>query len=185
MMEKKDTAERFEKEIDEIDKGSDRKNPASKFERHGDFKKHKRHKKNRSNFHREKSSEFNSSRDEKDVDLDVNRSYQKFGDNDIKEIKDSENKPIKHVSGSLGAMSELARKKLSEALNKNAESVVSISKSEDGWSVVLEVIDEDYLPEIKMKSMNDIIGTYEIQLDDKGELISWNRKSSRKRGDIR
>jgi len=114
-----------------------------------------------------------------------NENHQKFKDRNFREQKNLEQNSIKSSMGGLGAMSELARKNLSNALNKKAESVISISKQEGGWVSEIEVIDEEYLPEIELKSMNDIIGTYEVQLDDKGELVSWNKKSSRKRGEIK
>lgn len=81
-------------------------------------------------------------------------------------------------------ISEIAKKKIAEALDKKAESAVSVFKEGNNWSVDIEVLDEQYLPEQKIKSMNDIIGIYEVKLDSKGELISWVKKSSRQRGNV-
>ena len=78
--------------------------------------------------------------------------------------------------------SETVKKKLAEALNKKAENTASISKEGDEWIAVVEIVEEQYLTEAGLKSMNDIIGIYEAKLNSKGELISWNKKNSRKRG---
>lgn len=78
--------------------------------------------------------------------------------------------------------SETAKNKLAEALNKKAESTSSISEEGDGWNAVVEVVDEEFLPGKNLKSMNDIIGVYEVKLSSKGELLSWVKKSSHNRG---
>jgi len=77
--------------------------------------------------------------------------------------------------------SETAKKKLAEVLNKKANATAAISKDGDGWKAVVEMIDEEYLP--GHASMNDIIGVYVATLDAKGELLSWEKKTIRKRGD--
>jgi hypothetical protein len=78
--------------------------------------------------------------------------------------------------------SETARKKMEETLSKKAYSVASISKEGDVWNARVEMIDEEYLPGQNLASMNDIIGVYDVKLDSKGELISYDKKSSRQRG---
>jgi len=148
-MEKENTDKKFERGIEEINKGE------------------KSEKKNEKHPHSE------------------HKTHRKFEDKDFKEEKDSEPKPIKSNLGEVGKMSELAREKLSDALDKKVDSVVSISEQEGGWLAELDVIDEEYLPDIELRSMSDIIGTYEVKLDNKGELVSWNKKSSRKRGEIK
>ena len=79
--------------------------------------------------------------------------------------------------------SETAKKKLAEALNKKSNATISISKEADYWNAVVEIVEEEYLPGKNLQSMNDIIGVYEIKLNAGGDLISWTKKSSHKRGD--
>jgi hypothetical protein len=78
--------------------------------------------------------------------------------------------------------SKTAKEKLAEALDKKANTVVSVSKEGENWEAIIEIIDEEYLPGKNLESMNDIIGVYDVKMSDKGELLSWNKKSSRRRG---
>lgn len=94
-----------------------------------------------------------------------------------------ENTEKEHTSGmDIKQASETAKKKLAEALNKKADNTISISREGDKWGVVVEIVDEEYLPGKNLKSMSDIIGVYEVKLNDKGGLLSWTKKSSHKRG---
>jgi hypothetical protein len=77
--------------------------------------------------------------------------------------------------------SETAKKKLGETLNKTPNATISITKEADYWNAVVEVVEEEYLPGKNLRSMSDIIGIYEVKLSDKGELISWTKKSTHKR----
>lgn len=99
-------------------------------------------------------------------DLTIEKNKEKYPENDIKK------------------MSEIAKKKLTETLNKKAESTISISKEGNEWVAKIEVLEEEYLPAMNLRSMNDIIGIYEVKLSNKGELLNWNKKSSRKRSEI-
>jgi hypothetical protein len=78
--------------------------------------------------------------------------------------------------------SKTAKVKLSDAIDKKASAVVSASKEGDVWNVIVEMIDEEYLPGKNFDSMSDIIGVYDVKLSNKGELLSWTKKNSRRRG---
>jgi hypothetical protein len=92
--------------------------------------------------------------------------------------KVSENFDIKQAS-------ELAKRKLSEALNKPANATISIENAGDYWLAAVEIIEEEYLPGQNLKSMNDLIGVYEVHLSHQGELLKWTRKNSYKRAEIK
>lgn len=79
--------------------------------------------------------------------------------------------------------SEQAKKRISEALDKKAENTNSISKEGNEWSAMVEVLEEEYIPGMGLKSMNDLLGIYEVRLNEKGELEGWNKRASRKRGE--
>jgi hypothetical protein len=80
------------------------------------------------------------------------------------------------------SVSETAKQKLAKALNKKVDSTISITKEGDVWSAIIEVVDEEYLPGMNLRSMSDIMGIYEAKLSSEGELVGWTKKSSRKRG---
>jgi hypothetical protein len=81
--------------------------------------------------------------------------------------------------------SELAKQKLSQALNKAANATISIEDTGDSWLATVEIIEEEYLPGQQLKSMNDLLGVYEIQLGHNGKLLKWKRKGSYKRSEIK
>jgi hypothetical protein len=98
--------------------------------------------------------------------------------------EESTEKEITYEEGDIGSASEIAKQKLAKAMNKTADSTISISKEDDIWNAVVEIVDEEYLPGMKVKSMSDIIGVYEVKLSNDGNLLSWTKKSSHKRGQI-
>jgi len=69
---------------------------------------------------------------------------------------------------------------ITELTGKDPESVTGVKRSEDGWVVMVEVIEDRRIP-----SSTDILATYEAELDDDGELLSYRRvrRYSRGRGD--
>jgi hypothetical protein len=80
-----------------------------------------------------------------------------------------ENTKRKRLSGPQLAMR--ARRQLSEMTGMEAESVSSLQRDEDGtWTVVVEVLELSRVP-----STDDVIGSYEVELDEDGELIGYER----------
>jgi hypothetical protein len=64
-----------------------------------------------------------------------------------------------------------ARKQLSEITGMEAESVSSLQRGDDGtWKVVVEVLELSRVP-----STDDVIGSYEVELDEDGELLGYQR----------
>lgn len=61
---------------------------------------------------------------------------------------------------------------------KSDEGVTNLSKREDGWTVSIEVVERKGIPDTM-----DILGLYEMILNDDGDLMSLERKKLRKRGD--
>jgi hypothetical protein len=52
------------------------------------------------------------------------------------------------------------------------------SSTEDGWVVSLEAVERRAIPETM-----DVLGLYEVYVDSRGNLRSFERKGLRKRGD--
>jgi hypothetical protein len=64
-----------------------------------------------------------------------------------------------------------ARKQLSEITGMEAESVSSLQRGDDGtWKVVVEVLELSRVP-----STDDVIGSYEVEMDESGELLGYQR----------
>jgi Gas vesicle synthesis protein GvpO len=63
---------------------------------------------------------------------------------------------------------------------KPAETITGVERTEDGWRVGIEVIEDRRIP-----SSADILATYRAEMDQKGDLVSYHRvrRYPRGRGD--
>ena len=78
---------------------------------------------------------------------------------------------------------EVAQKALREftALGKTpADGITGLIKTEEGWTVLLEAVERKAIPDAQ-----DVLGLYELRLDDKGTLLGFDRKKLRKRSDTK
>jgi hypothetical protein len=69
---------------------------------------------------------------------------------------------------------------ITELTGKDPESVTGVERSQDGWLVTVEVVEDRRIP-----SSTDLLSTYEAEIDNDGELLSYRRvrRYSRGRGD--
>ena len=64
-----------------------------------------------------------------------------------------------------------ARKQIAEITGMDAESVSSLQRDEEGgWTVTVEVLELSRVP-----STDDVIGSYEVELDEDGEMLGYKR----------
>ena len=73
---------------------------------------------------------------------------------------------------------EKARKEFIGLGKKPADGVTGLSKTKEGWTILLEALERKAIPETM-----DVLGLYELRLDDEGNLLSLDRKKLRKRGE--
>jgi hypothetical protein len=71
---------------------------------------------------------------------------------------------------SASAAVEQAKAHLLELTGRQPETVSSLSRGEDGWEVVLEVVELERIPH-----STDILGSYHMTVDDGGELMQYQR----------
>ena len=71
-------------------------------------------------------------------------------------------------------------RQITELTGKEAEGVTGVAQSQDGWLVTVEVVEDRRIP-----SSSDILSTYETEIADDGELLSYRRtrRYARGRGD--
>ena len=68
-------------------------------------------------------------------------------------------------------ISQRARRELSEITGLEAESVISLARAEDGtWEVTVELLELERVP-----NTDDLLGSYEAELDSDGELLGYRR----------
>lgn len=58
------------------------------------------------------------------------------------------------------------------------DGVTGLSKSDEGWVVSLEALERRAIPDTM-----DVLGLYEVRLDNEGNLLGFDRKKLRKRGE--
>jgi len=58
--------------------------------------------------------------------------------------------------------------------------VIGLAKREEGWVVSLEALERKAIPDTM-----DILGLYEVRLDNDGNLLGFERKRLRKRGETK
>ncbi|WP_407308955.1 gas vesicle protein GvpO [Desulfosporosinus sp. SB140] len=70
-------------------------------------------------------------------------------------------------------------KELFEIALETKGRVISIEKQEDGWRAIVETVEvSDYK---RQRSLNDIVGLYQIKINKHLEVISYKRISLRER----
>ena len=77
---------------------------------------------------------------------------------------------------------EIAKQSLSaleKTLNKKPESVISVNKEGKVWKVIAEVLERKAVPDTQ-----DLLGRYELSMDDNGELLGYKQIMTKKRADL-
>ena len=73
-----------------------------------------------------------------------------------------------------------AAQQLLELTGKQAEGVTGLSRSDDGWTVQVEVVEVRRIPDT-----TDVLALYEVSVDEDGELESYKRLRRYTRGSAR
>ena len=73
-----------------------------------------------------------------------------------------------------------AAEQLAELIGQQVESVTGLERTEDGWKVEAEVLELRRIP-----STTDVLATYEILVDSRGDLEGYRRAGRYARGDTR
>jgi hypothetical protein len=75
---------------------------------------------------------------------------------------------------------EKAKEEIGELTILKINTVIGASKDEEsgGWKVLVELLEKASIPDAM-----DLLGTYEVLLNEEGEIVRFERKGLRKRGD--
>lgn len=74
-------------------------------------------------------------------------------------------------------VARMAAQQLAELTGRSPESVIGISRTDDGFTVELEVVESRRIPDSA-----DILATYEVQTDEDGDLVGYHRARRYLRG---
>ena len=58
--------------------------------------------------------------------------------------------------------------------------IIGLSRTEEGWVVSLEALERKAIPDTM-----DVLGRYEVRLDSEGNLLGFDRRKLRKRGETK
>jgi hypothetical protein len=72
-----------------------------------------------------------------------------------------------------------AKDQLTSLTGLTPSTVSSLSHEDDGWHIVADLIEMKRIPDSA-----DILATYDVRLDDKGNLVSYQRTRRYTRGQI-
>ena len=67
-------------------------------------------------------------------------------------------------------VAQRAKEQVSSLTGLDVETVSSLSASEDGWTVVIEMVEMRRIPEA-----SDMLGTYEVAVDGLGDVTAYKR----------
>jgi hypothetical protein len=73
---------------------------------------------------------------------------------------------------------ERAKKQMSELIERQPSSVTAVSKDEKGWHVSLEMLERKAIPDHM-----DLLASYDVLLDEKGNVVEFDRGDLRIRGE--
>jgi len=72
-----------------------------------------------------------------------------------------------------------AAAELAELLGRPPESIVSLDRTDDGWRVGVEVLETRRIPDTA-----DVLAEYEVETDQRGELVGYRRIRRYARGRV-
>lgn len=73
-------------------------------------------------------------------------------------------------------IAERAKEQLVQLTGLKPDTVSALKKDQDGWHVIVVMLEMKYVPDT-----GDMLATYEMLLDDEGQLISYERTSRYRR----
>ncbi len=82
------------------------------------------------------------------------------------------------MSIKLAKLAESAMDSVTSLTKRKPSGVVAINKCEEGWTVLVELVEKESIP-----SSMDMLGLYAVTVDEEGNLLEFKRKSIRNRAD--
>ncbi len=70
-----------------------------------------------------------------------------------------------------------AARQLAELTGKQPEAITGIERTDEGWLVMVDVVELHRVP-----ATTDVLGRYEVETDDNGDLMGYRRASRYTRG---
>jgi gas vesicle protein GvpO len=84
--------------------------------------------------------------------------------------RDEEPEPRRRPPREANRMARLAAGYVAAMTGKHAEGITSLQRSDDGWTIGVEVVETRRIPD-----STDVLAVYEAELDADGELLAYRR----------
>lgn len=93
--------------------------------------------------------------------------------NEVQTTKRSKKKELKPVD-----VIRKAKEQFKELTDLPVQTIIEVQQEGQEWKVSLEAIERKSIPDT-----SDILGVYRVFLDDQGDILRFNRRDIRRRGD--
>jgi len=80
------------------------------------------------------------------------------------------------MANALMGLIDKAKNDISKMIGLEPSSVVKTTKIDGGWQIAIEMVEKRSIPDGM-----DLLATYEVKLDEQGNILEFNRKGMRKR----
>lgn len=67
-------------------------------------------------------------------------------------------------------IAQRAKEQLAQLTGLKPDTVSRLGRDEDNWQVAVEMVEMKYVP-----NSGDMLGTYQVSLDDEGNLLTYQR----------
>jgi hypothetical protein len=93
--------------------------------------------------------------------------------------KDSQPPPAYHHHPAAAAVAAWARDELAALTGYKVDSISGLERTDDGWQLSVVVIELQRVP-----ASTDILATYDVALDESGDIVNYHRSDRYLRGQI-
>ncbi|MEA1931494.1 gas vesicle protein GvpO [Halohasta litorea] len=97
------------------------------------------------------------------------------------EPQENESTPSLDGEGDTASIIEIRNQVIelsTDVIGRGLDGIIEVSRDEDNWRAVVEIIERRSVPDTQ-----DILGQYEIELDEQGEVIGYRRLEKYRRSD--
>ncbi|MEU8384420.1 gas vesicle protein GvpO [Streptosporangium sp. NPDC048865] len=106
-----------------------------------------------------------------------------YEDLDEEDVDEDEEEPARERRGrrspalSAATAGAAGLRQITGLITKDTEGVTQVRRTEDGWLVEVEVVEDRHVP-----SSGDMLSLYQIEMDPTGDLLSYRRVRRYRRG---
>ncbi|MYU11277.1 gas vesicle protein [Streptomyces sp. SID8361] len=93
------------------------------------------------------------------------------------EVRDRHERPRRRPALDARDAARSAARHVAGLTGRTPEGVTSLERREDGWSIGIEIVETHRIPD-----STDILAEYRVELDGRGELVSYRRTERYYRG---